>query len=98
MPAATASLIVLSWLHLSSGGHRHAITAVLSFALFATAAVLLSRNVVSAVAQTATYPTWAETSINSSAVSSSDGGTSMPSILAVCRLITSLNTDACWTG
>src|SRR5262249_4204514 len=37
-------------------------------------------------------------SITSSARASSDGGTSRPSVLAVCRLMTSSNLVGSWTG
>ena len=46
IPATAASVIILSWLHLNAGGASHVITVVLSVALLATAAALISRNAI----------------------------------------------------
>jgi hypothetical protein len=37
-------------------------------------------------------------SITASAMASSIGGTSMPSVLAVCKLMANVNLVDCWTG
>jgi hypothetical protein len=44
LPATLATLAMLSWLHMSTGGARHLITAVLAVTLLATAAALVVRK------------------------------------------------------
>jgi uncharacterized protein len=48
LPAAAFALFVLSRLHMSSGGARYVIVAVLAFALLLTAGILIARNRISA--------------------------------------------------
>jgi uncharacterized membrane protein YfcA len=48
LPAAAFALFALSLLHISSGGARHVITAILALALLLTAGVLVARNRISA--------------------------------------------------
>jgi uncharacterized protein len=49
IPATVLALIALSFLHMSAGGARHLITAVLSIALLVTAGALIARSKISAL-------------------------------------------------
>jgi uncharacterized protein len=49
LPATALALVVLSLLHMSAGGARHVITAILTLTLFLTAGVLIARNRISAI-------------------------------------------------
>jgi uncharacterized protein len=48
LPAAAFALFALSLLHMSAGGARHVITAILALALLLTAGVLIARDRISA--------------------------------------------------
>jgi uncharacterized membrane protein YfcA len=49
LPATAFALVILSLLHMSAGGARHVITAILTLALILTAGVLIARNRISAL-------------------------------------------------
>ena len=44
LPATALALVALSLLHMSAGGARHVITAILTLALFLTAGALIARD------------------------------------------------------